>query len=367
MAFKVIAVVWVIAAIVVVMNSFLCNSNSKSSLFNATCLLVVYMHIHVNTFFSFWPNYFKNIVVYDTCDFPDGSLVSVGEHKLLIHSSTNGADVILLVDESGSMNNEYQWIPEMAINLDNLLKENNIGITSANLFSVVGFGSTYFNNRASRILQYNGEVLVTSSLVKELTKNLFIGGKMEDGYAAVQHALDDIPFRGGAKQFILISDENRDALQPSLNQSHVLSLLMNENAVLNVAVSQSFQNHLGQRALGIDNANRSFVYNPFDTLSIYANGKPVENSGHGTTEFDYTYLAFATGGAAWDLNLLRNGGEITKIFTNLFVLVKANEIYRQNAQCLNCSCHEFHGTQCVTLTLDKCNFTGGKTFKLNSR
>uniref|UniRef100_A0A1X7UV50 Uncharacterized protein n=1 Tax=Amphimedon queenslandica TaxID=400682 RepID=A0A1X7UV50_AMPQE len=299
-------------------------------------------------------------VTYDTCNIPDGARLSPGEQKLILHTPASGADIILLVDESGSMNDEYQWIGAMVKDLDSMLKKLNIGVAVPNLFSVVGFGSSYLNNRASRVLEYNEKILVPASNVSELIKMLFISGRSEDGYAALKHALDVIPFRSGnAKQFILISDESREPIQLALNQSYLLSLFESEDVILNVAVSQSFQNNAGQRAFGIDSSNRTFAYSPFNVLNVYSNGKSVKDSAHCSTDLDYTELALLSGGAAWDLNILRSGGDIARHFTDAFVLVKAREIYHQISRCINCSCDEFKGTECVDVPLNKCNLSGG--------
>lgn len=307
--------------------------------------------------------YYFNLVTYDTCNIPDGARLSPGEQKLILHTPAGGADIVLLVDESGSMNDEYQWIGTMVKDLDIMLKKVDIGVTVPNMFSVVGFGSSYLNNRASRVLEYNGDILVPASNVSELIKMLFISGKSEDGYAAVKHALDVIPFRSGnAKQLILISDESRDPIQLGLNQSYLLSLFQSEDVILNVAVSQSFQNNAGQRAFGIDSSNRTFVYSPFNVLNVYSNGKSVKDSAHCSTDLDYTQLALLSGGAAWDLSILRSGGDVSRHFTDAFVLVKASEIYHQISRCINCSCDEFKGTECVDVPLNKCNLTGGKYF-----
>ena len=52
-------------------------------------------------------------------------------------------------------------------------------------------------------------------------------------------------------------------------------------------------------------------------------------NGFGSTERDYVDLAWATGGAAWDLNLLRAGGLTADSFTAGFVDIKGNEIEQQ--------------------------------------
>ena len=51
-------------------------------------------------------------------------------------------------------------------------------------------------------------------------------------------------------------------------------------------------------------------------------------SGFGSTIADYVDLAWATNGAAWDLNWLRAGGDTATSFTNAFVDVKVTEIMK---------------------------------------
>lgn len=52
-------------------------------------------------------------------------------------------------------------------------------------------------------------------------------------------------------------------------------------------------------------------------------------SGYGTTGSDYVDLALNSGGAAWNLNILRSGGTNADSFTASFVDTKVQEITEQ--------------------------------------
>lgn len=301
-------------------------------------------------------------MIFSTCNFPDGSVLSSGDVSTILDTPTRGADVILIIDESGSMATQHEWIANMTSRLDDLLRRINIGVNEPNLFGMVGFGGTYENGEYSRVIQYNGQQLVSVANVMNLIKELSVEGNHEDGYAAIDFALNQYTFRdSSARQFILISDENRDVLQPGHNSTTILSLLRERNTILNVAISESFETTFGQQALGIDSTSRSFVYNPFNSLDVISGGRPIKDSSHSTTNIDYTQLALSTGGAAWDLSVLNQGEtSVVDSFTEAFVSVKANEIFHQVSNCLNCSCDTFTGLKCVPLSLSECNLTQSK-------
>ena len=65
-----------------------------------------------------------------------------------------------------------------------------------------------------------GRVLLTSAQeqfvfadnITDFTQDLNIGGRTEDGYSAISVALDNYAFRNVARQFILVTDKDRDAV-----------------------------------------------------------------------------------------------------------------------------------------------------------
>lgn len=206
---------------------------------------------------------------------------------------------------------EHAWISNMTKRLDESLMKLSIGVNPRNHFGIVGFGDDCSEDFAlGRILLSSSNLtFTTSENITDFTQDLKTGGRTEDGYSAIKTALNGYEFRNFAKQFILITDEDRDELLENLTKQTVKTMLMDKEALLNVAVSEEFSgNQL--RALGIDSAGNAFVYDPTANSLfrvINNSGMPIQDSAHGTTSEDYTQLALQLGGAAWDLSLLRQG------------------------------------------------------------
>jgi hypothetical protein len=274
-----------------------------------------------------------------------GSTLLLGETRIILEvppgNMTKAADVILIVDESSSMTLEHAWIPGMTVALNGALREVGIGIQPENRFGVVGFGADCDEPGLGRVISNADEqVFVFASNITDFTMSLDTSGRNEDGYSGIQTALEGYEFRNGAKQFILITDEDRDAVRPNLTRAVIRDMLQSRGILLNVAVSEEFAGD-EFRALGIDGEGNAYVYDP-SLASLFriieGGGASVEDSGHGTTNTDYTGLALELGGGAWDLSTLREGGEVAEAFTNAFVRVKVLEIRAQMEECLNCTC-----------------------------
>ena len=273
-------------------------------------------------------------------------------------NTTQAADIILLVDESGSMTTEHVWIPEMVKQLDNSLMEIGIGVDPRNRFGVIGFGNDCSNELGSgRLFSTKGsDIYVLAENITELTQGLKTGGKYEDGYSAIASAFQYYTFGDGAKQFILISNEDRDVLS-NITRDDIEHMLRKSDVVLNVVVSENFAAGAMQ-AFGIDVDRTAYIFDPsLDSLfrSIDGIGIPVQDSAHGSTDEDYTQLAFLAEGGSWDLSLLQQGnnllsviilhisvyvigGQVARAFTNSFVHAKVVEIQRQMEECFQCFC-----------------------------
>ncbi len=237
-----------------------------------------------------------------------------------IGNLSRAADIILLVDESGSMSEEHTWIPMMIELLDKALMDVDVGLSTPNRFGVVGFGDDCNEDNALGrvILNSAQQQFSVADNITDFTRNLNVGGRKEDGYSAINVALDGYSFRDVAKQFILITDEDRDVLQENLTRDSIRVLLENAGIRLNSAISEEYEAD-GSRALGIDSSGNAYVYDPSIRSSfrvIEGSGVPVQDSAYGSTNTDYTQLALELEGAAWDLSQLRQG-----MFKLLIVLV----------------------------------------------
>ena len=193
-------------------------------------------------------------------------------------------------------------------------QEVNVGRGVTNRFGLVGFGGDCSDGLGlGRVVSgVGGRQFSFASNFTELSEGLTTSGRREDGYSGIHTALESYQLRENvAKQFILITDEDRDQVDASITQETIKSALLEQGILLNVAVNQGFSTNGGTfRALGIDSRGGGYLYDP-SSPSLFrleeGEGETVQENGHGRTHEDYTQLALDTGGGAWDLNTLRLG------------------------------------------------------------
>ena len=231
------------------------------------------------------------------------------------------ADVLFVVDESGSMSSEHSWIGSMVTALDSALGA--AGVNN-NQYGLVGFGgSSLTPHLPGHGHTVGGGQFGTAAELVTATTSLVLNGGTEDGYSGIAHALNNYTFRAAAAvNVILITDEDRDITAGGNTYASILTLLQGKNALLNAVVNASFTSS----ALGIDGTD-SYFEEAGGTFSTVAGG--VGTSGAGDTLTDYVDLALASGGAAWNLNNLRAGGNAADSFTAAFVDIKVGEITSQ--------------------------------------
>ena len=248
------------------------------------------------------------------------------------------ADVVFVVDESGSMIGEHKWLQETIYLLDDALRDNGIGERSPNRYGLVGFATHGHLAGAVHVLSDN--MMGNTTQFAAAIDRLLTSGQVEDGYSAISTALQKLSFRSGnvARQLILVTDEDRDPML-SLSRGEVKKLLEEMDFRINVVVNHNIEDREGNPVLGIDAQKRGYIVG--DTTSGYTTvPKAVlpSDGGHGSTLKDYVMLALDSVGAAWDLNQLRRGGAIARAFTNSFVDTKRREITEQLKVCETCKC-----------------------------
>jgi hypothetical protein len=239
--------------------------------------------------------------------------------------SANTADIVLLVDESGSMDTEHAWISGMIASLEAQLVA--AGATN-NRYGVVGFGNANHVADPDQVPHQHSLNGADWGVAADITANMTPAfesfGGIEDGWRAIQYAIANYTFRGDAVvNFILISDEDRDDTI-ALNYANVEKLLMGHDVLLNAVVNNPFGTATRGGALGVDKALNAYFADGGGGYTVSPGG--IVGDGFGTTETDYVALALGTGGAAWDLNKLRLGGNDAVSFTAAFVDVKVREI-----------------------------------------
>lgn len=247
------------------------------------------------------------------------------------------ADVIVLMDESGSMSGEQAWIKNQITTLDSGLVTE--GLTP-NQYGLIGFGASSagspdylrgFNVGTTGLPNTStAGSFGTAAQFQTAAGNLVASGGTEDGYAAINLANSLAGRVGAARNYILVTDEDRDNENAALSYASIRNSMTGAGILLNAIVDQIIRCD-GARALGVakDGANLiGFLANNSGGYT-QCTGTISYGTGAGTTKVDYVDLALETGGAAWDLNLLRSGGLLAESFTKAFIDWKVEEITNQ--------------------------------------
>ena len=255
------------------------------------------------------------------------------------------ADVVFIVDESRSMTAEHRWLKDMVQSLDESLRGDLVGVKEPNRYALIGFANPNPRLERGQIIELSSgsdPAFGTPSQFAAGVDKLAERGDNEDGYAAMAFALTSLAFRERettARQFILVTDEERDDLDKLLTYRAMLDRLSLAGVKLNVVVKHLFavsENGRELWALGLDSDKNAYTA---DGRKL-SRGFPFPDSGYETTYADYVEMAFAREGGAWDLNQLRtNDPDIREAFTKAFVQVKVEEIVQQlNGTCEQCTC-----------------------------
>lgn len=260
-------------------------------------------------------------------------LVTASAFATSVQAAPLFADIVAVVDESGSMSGEHAWLGSMATALNAGLQAALVGASPyVNNFGLVGFGNGFGSNNGAgnkgRQINVGGGQFGTAAQFTTATGNLVLSGSFEDGYSGIA-AANGYSFRSGAaRNYILVTDEDRDVTAGSPDYASVLSSLKGSLTLLNAVVNATFRcGDVRAGVLGIDGTGTGYVANGSGGYTTLSGCTTV--TAEGDTKEDYVDLALASGGAAWNLNLLRAGGNSALSFTKAFVDIKVQEIITQ--------------------------------------
>lgn len=236
------------------------------------------------------------------------------------------ADIVVIMDESGSMSGEQSWMATTIGQLDLGLNAN--GLTG-NRYGLVGFGSNAATSGADlvRSIPVGGGQFGTPAEFATASGGLVTNGATEDGWAGINLA-NSYTFRGNAaRNYILVTDEDRDNTNAGLNFANILASLTGTNTLLNAVVNASFDCGDGSDALGMFSGGKGYKANGSGGFTTCTGAHLVSDAGN--TDSAYVQLALDSGGAAWNLNILRAGGLGATSFTAAFIDGKVQEIIVQ--------------------------------------
>ena len=234
-------------------------------------------------------------------------------------SSASFADVIVVLDESGSMFGAQQFTIGMIDDLDKALLRSGIGSSAAgaNRFGLVGYGDA---NEVGRSVPVGGnnQLFGTATQYGAAVQTLTVNGAIEDGYEGIDHALQNYTFRPNAQKFvILVTDEDRDIVTPSLTFQSILGDLRAEGVNLQGILGTFTVDQNSNPAIALDANNVAYTADGNGGFTTSPNGQFL--FGSGTTIPDYADLVFATGGIVGDIFEIAQGGLTATSFSNALV------------------------------------------------
>ena len=277
--------------------------------------------------------------------------------------SRSAVDIVLIVDDSASMAAEQGWIPSAVNALERAFRNSNIGRRAKlrNKYYVVLFGNTEgpnFRNNRTSIVTVNGRAQMESGEVEEAMAKFGKNGNAEDGYQAIELALsieelrrrDDV-----ALNLALVTDEPRDPFGntgpgtvSSLND--IRDELLKRKATVNVLGKFNFESNFmnNEKIVAVDSQGR---IHSLDGETIETDGfqnSSISVSVTAQRAFDleescrafvqYAPLAMSTGGAVWDLGIIKDTESNSKdrtAFTNALARIKVEEVVLQSI-CAEC-------------------------------
>ncbi len=261
----------------------------------------------------------------------NGAFAAIAIAGLTPMAIAANVNVVTIVDESTSTSAKHTWLGGMVTTLDATLKALNPAV-GPNRYGLVGFGAQAPHERLGHAHDLDGgtagvQAFDSASQFGAATGSLVRLGSQEDGWSGIATANRYEFDADAARNYILVTDENRDAIQTGLTYDSILQSMTTTDTLLNAVVNARFACADGRAALGIDAKGNGYVADGAGSSNRCTGATAV--SGAQTTIADYVDLALATGGAAWDLNFLDSGGLIATSFTQAFIDIKVQEIVDQ--------------------------------------
>lgn len=232
-------------------------------------------------------------------------------------SALQSADIVFVVDESGSMADEQAWIGPMVMQLNTRLEE--YGYQN-NRYGLVGFADTprSLPSSSSRFLSVTEFVNGAKSLSTGRSGN-------EDGYRGLAYALNQYEFRVDATPLVvLVTDEDRTVTDNTVNFENITNQFIDTDVRLYSILNAIMTVPSGGQVLGVDSTGLAFKVDTSGSYTIADGGtflrsEIVSGGSDAGIKSNYIDLTWGLGSTVWDLNNLRQGGIQSSAFTAAFV------------------------------------------------
>ena len=187
----------------------------------------------------------------------------------VIAETRDAVDLVLLIDDSGSMHLEHEWLLAMVPQLEAALIKAGVGDhDNRNRYCVIAFGGIGPQEAAHFVL-VNGERCFTADQFPKARVQLRDAGLNEDGYEAIHFAIMNVPFRDSpfvAKNLVLITDEGRTVIPQGedLTKESIRDELLKNDILLNVVVNVTYNDTMSptEVVLGQRNGDNTYLLHP---------------------------------------------------------------------------------------------------------
>ncbi len=209
-------------------------------------------------------------------------------------------DVIVVIDESGSLGAIQAFTAQFITDLEAGLVAAGVGVSGGNRYGAVGFGNGInAADNLGRSILVGGNLYGTALDYVAATSSFVTSGVSEDGYAAINFALDNYTFRPDAAKFIILAtDEPRSALNTNVTLASTISRLQGSDVSVVGILRADIIDGSGQPALAIDNTS---VYVETATGFTTSPGGTITG---GFSAADHVPLVTATNGITGDLTAI---------------------------------------------------------------
>lgn len=233
------------------------------------------------------------------------------------NSNATSVDTAVLIDLSGSMTGEFIWSGQLIPSLEARYLNAGIGLANGNGYGLIGYEAIAYPKPVG-----GGDFGRYDEFVEETEKLRAFGGT-EDGYIPIDHAINQYAFApNSAKRLLLITDEDRDTVDHSLNYQNILESLTSTETNLAAIISVVLACESGEIALGMVSETTGIV----ETAgSNYATCKLLPVTSTPSYEH-YGKLALENGGSVWSLYKLRQGGTTALAFSRALANLEVSDV-----------------------------------------
>ncbi|KAL3935362.1 MAG: hypothetical protein SGBAC_009106 [Bacillariaceae sp.] len=259
--------------------------------------------------------------------------------------ATGSANALInvIMDESGSMSGDQYFMKNIAQpKMARELYSSTYNYTDV-FFCSSGFGYSSDNAQHYRHLgctTYNSAGVIADPNAAGWTAR----GGIEDGWYAMQKGMEDVPSSIDGKDLlsycasidknlILVTDEDRDNTHAGITAASIENLIDTNGYVLNVIANYNINGDPNALGMKIGNNGSNSTIFKFDasapdnhtTYQVLGQYAGIITAA-GTTHIQYTELIVDKKGAAWNINILRQGGTLAQTFADTLVDIKVKEI-----------------------------------------